>query len=97
MAGASPSPGFYVSASRDLLSWDKPRLLIAGKTLYDDPCGAKRLIAYPSLLDPDAKGRNFDDVGETAALFFSELKVEGCAVTSERRLLRRKVAIKIWS
>jgi hypothetical protein len=91
-------PGFYVTASRDLRAWDKPRLLMAGKTLYDDPCRAGgQLIAYPSLIDPDAKGRNYDDIGDTAELFFSELKVEACAVTSERSLVRRTVAIKVWN
>lgn len=92
-----PEPGFYVTASRDLLAWDKPRLLVAGKTLYDDPCGSGgRLIAYPSLLDRDAKGRNFDDVGDTAELYFTTMKVEGCEITSERSLVRRKVAVKVW-
>ena len=92
-----PEPGFYVTASRDLLVWDKPRLLLAGKTLYDDPCGAGgRLIAYPSLLDREAAGRNFDDVGDTAELFFSVLKVDGCSANSERSLMRRKVAIDVW-
>ena len=62
-----PEPGFYATASRDLLRWDKPRFVFPGKTLYDDPCGAGRLIAYPSLLDPDGKSRNFDDAGEKAA------------------------------
>ena len=92
-----PESGFYATASRDLLDWDKPRLVLAGKTLYDDPCGAKGvLIAYPSLLDREAKGRNFDDVGDAAELYYATLRVEGCAVTSERSLLRRKVAIKLW-
>jgi hypothetical protein len=89
--------GFYTTSSRDLLVWDKPRLLLAGATLYDDPCGSGgRLIAYPSLIDPEAHGRNFDDVGDTAELYFASLKVEGCKVTSERDLLRRRVAIKVW-
>ena len=54
------------------------------------------LIAYPSLLDPDAKGRNFDDVGEGALLTYASLRVEGCAITSDRDLLRRPVAIRVW-
>jgi hypothetical protein len=96
-AGAEfPEPGFYVTSSSDLLTWDKPRLLIAGKTLYDDPCTAGgRMIAYPSLIDRDAKGRNFDDVGDAADLYFTTLKVDGCKITSERDLLRRRVAIKV--
>jgi hypothetical protein len=92
-----PEAGFYYAASRDLLAWGKPRLLMAGKTLYDDPCASGgRLIAYPSLIDREAQGRNFDDVGDGADLYFSTLKVEGCEITSDRDLVRRRVAIKVW-
>lgn len=95
--GEFPEAGFYTTASRDLVTWDKPRLLLAGKTLYDDPCrSGGRLISYPTLLDPQAEGRNFDDVGARAELFFATLKVEGCQVTSDRDLVRRPVAIEIW-
>jgi hypothetical protein len=92
---AFPQSGFYATASRDLIAWDAPRLVLAGKTLYDDPCGAGSLISYPSLVDGEATGRNFDDVGDAAHLYFATLKVEGCAVTSHRDLLRRRVAIKV--
>ena len=92
-----PEPGFYSTSSRDLLRWDKPRLLLAGKTLYDDPCtSGGRLISYPSLIDPEAEGRNFDDVGGSADLYYATLKVEGCQITSDRDLLRRRVAIQVW-
>lgn len=95
--GRFPESGFYWSASRDLVTWDAPRLLLAGTTLYDDPCKAKgRLIAYPSLLDPQAEGRNFDDVGAGALLTYATLRTEGCTITSDRDLVRRPVAIKVW-
>lgn len=96
-AGDFPESGFYWTSSRDLLTWDRPRLLLAGTTLYDDPCGARDgLIAYPSLLDPAATGRNFDDTGDTALLTYVTLRTEGCAITSDRDLLRRPLAIKVW-
>ena len=89
--------GFYWTTSRDLIAWDQPRLLLEGATLYDDPCTATApLIAYPSLLDPDAKGRNFDDVGDAALLTYATLRTEGCTITSDRDLLRRPVAIRVW-
>jgi hypothetical protein len=92
-----PEAGFYTTSSRDLVTWDKPRLLLAGKTLYDDPCGSGgRLISYPSLLDPEAEGRNFDDIGANADLYYVTLRVEGCQVTSDRDLLRRRVAVQVW-
>ena len=96
-AGDFPESGFYWTSSRDLLTWDRPRLLLAGATLYDDACGAPGgLIAYPSLLDPAATGRNCDDTGDTAFLTYVTLRTEGCAITSERDLLRRPLVIKVW-
>lgn len=95
--GAFTESGFYWTTSRDLTTWDVPRLLMAGATLYDDPCKAgARLIAYPSLLDPGAEGRNFDNVGERALLTYATLQVEGCTITSDRDLVRRPVAVKVW-
>ena len=95
--GVFPQSGFYWTTSSDLLAWDQPRLLLAGPTLYDDACAAAGdLVAYPSLLDPGATGRNFDDVGDTALLTYATLRHEGCTVTSERDLVRRIVAIKVW-
>lgn len=95
--GDFPRSGFYWTSSRDLIAWDRPRLLLAGTTLYDDPCKAGgEIIAYPSLIDPAAQGRNFDDVGERALLTYATLRTEGCTVTAERDLVRRPVAIKVW-
>jgi hypothetical protein len=89
--------GFYWTSSRDLIAWDTPRLLLEGATLYDGPCKATApLIAYPSLLDPAAEGRNFDDVGDGALMTYVSLRVEGCTITSDRDLLRRPVAIRVW-
>lgn len=89
-------PGFYTTSSRDLIRWDEPRLLLAGTTLYDDPCrSGGALIAYPSLIDRDAQGRNFDDAGDTADLYYASLRVEGCTVTSDRHLVRRRVTLRV--
>ncbi len=92
-ADVFPVDGFYYATSRDLLHWSLPRLLLAGKTLFSDLCTAgPSVIAYPSLLDPSAKGRNFDDVGRAPFLYYTEIKVANCA-TGERRLVRRRLAI----
>lgn len=89
--------GFYWTTSRDLLAWDQPRLLLAGATIYDDPCTAPGgLIAYPSILDPAATGRNFDDAGDTALLTYVTLETEGCTITSNRDLMKRPLAISVW-
>jgi hypothetical protein len=92
---AFPQPGFYVAASRDLLAWSPPRLLLAGKTLYNDACKAEGpLVAYPSLLDRGAKSRNFEDVGDEAELYYALMPVKGCEVTADRDLVRRRVTIR---
>ncbi len=89
-----PVSGFYVAASRDLIAWSDPRLLLPGPTLYDDPCrSGPQLIAYPSILDSRDPSRNFDRAGQHPDLYYTTLAVEGCTVTSRRTLLRRPLVI----
>jgi hypothetical protein len=91
--GAFPVDGFYYATSNDLLHWSEARLLTAGKTLFSDLCTAgPSVIAYPSLLDPKAKSRNFDDAGDGAYLYFTMIKVDHCE-TGQRVLMRQKIAI----
>lgn len=92
-AGAFPVDGFYYATAKDLLRWSPPRLLLAGKTLFSNLCAAgPSIIAYPSLLDPTAKGRNFDDVGNAPFLYYAKIKVANCA-TGARQLVRQRLAI----
>jgi hypothetical protein len=91
--GAFPVDGFYYASSTNLLDWSDARLLLAGNTLFSDLCaGGPSVIAYPSLLDPHAMGRNFDDVGDDAYLYFTLIKVDHCK-TGQRLLMRQKIAI----
>ncbi|MCW6510369.1 hypothetical protein [Lichenifustis flavocetrariae] len=95
-AGVFPVSGLYAATSHDLLHWSLPRLILAGATNYDDPCHAgARMIAYPSLIDPAAQGRNFDDVGATADLYFASMAVAGCSITGDRVLMRQPVMLKV--
>jgi hypothetical protein len=90
-----PLPGIYYATAKDLTRWSTPRLLIAGKTLYDDPCkSGGRIVSYPSLVDADAKGRNFDNTGNRAFLFYATMKVDGCTITSKRDLIRFPIRIR---
>jgi hypothetical protein len=88
-----PVSGFYTATSRDLITWSEPTLLLETPTLYDNACGAEVLRSYPSLIDPLSQSRNFEDVGETAYLTYSEMRVEGCAHTADRMLTWQKVRI----
>ena len=89
-----PVSGFYYATSRDLISWSEPRLLLATKTLYDNACGAGRLNSYPSILDEQAKTRNFEDTGDEAWLYYASMRVDGCSHTGDRTLLRRRIVIR---
>ena len=91
--GAFPLDGFYVATSRDLLHWDAPKLLLAGRTLYDDLCKVgSTIIGYPTMLDPASTARNFDEVGDHPDLLFTTMAVAGCQ-TGRRLLLRRGLTI----
>jgi hypothetical protein len=93
--GAFPVSGFYQASSADLLHWSAPRLLLAGETLYDDPCSAPgELVNYPSVLASDSRSRDYEDVGAHAWLYYAALRTKGCEVTSERVLLRRPLRIE---
>ena len=91
---AFPVSGFYAAASRDLLHWSEPRLVLAATTNYDDPCkSGGRLVAYPTLLDPGSGSRNFDEAGSTADLFYTSMRVDGCSITDDRTMIRQSVTL----
>src|SRR5215204_5297509 len=60
------------------------------------PVRCERVHRLPVAPRSRGQGRNFDDVGDAAELYFATLRIEGCTVTSDRNLVRRKVAIKVW-
>ena len=92
-AGAFPVSGFYYATSRNLTEWSEPRLLLATKTLFDDACGADRLRSYPSLLDPDSTDRNFMTTGDRPWLYYADMRIDGCAHTSDRSLTRARLRV----
>lgn len=89
-----PTSGIYAVSSPDLINWSVPKRIFETKTLYDDPCGAKSLNSYPTLIDRDAKTRNFEDTGDTPDLYLSRMRIDGCKHTGDRVLMRTKVRIK---
>jgi hypothetical protein len=93
--GRFPVAGIYAAASRDLKAWSEASLVLATKTLYDQPCGAGFLNSYPTLIDRDAKTRNFEDTGDAPELYLSRLRVDGCTHTGDRKLVRMRVRIGV--
>ena len=94
--GNYPKSGFYLAASRDLVRWQAPSLVLETKTLYDKPCGADALRSYPVLIDEKAETRNFEDIGDEALLFYTQMRIEGCNHTSDRKLIARKIRISTY-
>ena len=93
--GDFPVDGFYYATAKTLTGWSLPRLLLAGKTLYNGPCDSSgKVVSYPSLLDEQASGRNFDDTGSSPWLYYTELATKGCEFTGLRKLVRVKLEIK---
>jgi len=93
--GRFPVSGFYAAASRDLKFWSEAKLILATKTNYDEPCGAGVVHSYPALIDPAATTRSFEDVGDSADLYFTRMRIDGCTHTSDRTLIRVPVSIGI--
>ncbi len=91
--GDFPTDGFYTATSRDLLRWSAPRLLLAGRTLYNDLCASgPTIIGYPALIDDTSPSRNFDTIGDHPDLLFTTMTVTGCQ-TGRRVLLRQRLTI----
>lgn len=97
--GRFATTGLYYATSRDLIHWSQAALLAATLNTHQ-PCGASGdvnrdgwITSYPSMLDPDAKGRNFDDAGDAPFLYYARIKNVGCNPAGERALMRQRVAI----
>ncbi len=95
-SGQLAQSGFYLSSSSDLLTWSAPTLVLQTKSFYDSACGTDFVRNYPVLIDGGAESRNFEDIGDEALLFYSETRVSGCTLTSDRRLIARKLRISSY-
>ncbi len=86
--GGSGNGGFYYSLSQDLVKWSKRRLLMSGHIPSTGICAEDRPIAYPSILDADSAGRNFEFSDGSSYLYFTRFHFDGCSMTSDRDLVR---------
>jgi hypothetical protein len=86
--GLDGPPGFYIQASRDLMHWSKPSLVMTlGDAQAADGPG-KWSYDYPSLLDPASYDRNFSTVSESPYLYY--VRMGG----SSRALIRRQIKLQ---
>ena len=84
--------GVYYTTSPDLLRWSESRLLLEAPSELDKTC--KPPVHYPSMLDPASQSRNFETVGDTAYIYYTQYNVKGCQVSLDRDLRRLPVAIE---
>ena len=83
--------GFYYAFSQDLITWTRRRPLMEVPLPFtvDDPTDVS--YAYPSLIDPDSPGFNFEFTDDGAYLYFTRFN-EGQG-SNDRDLLRVQVQI----
>lgn len=91
--GTFAASGFYLAASRNLIDWSAPTLVLAGPLLGESPCGQAAILAYPALIDPASGTRNFEDVGDVAELAYTRIATRGCDLVHDRAIVLRRVRI----
>ncbi len=86
-----PNPfGFYYALSEDLVNWE-PRVPLLEVRLPWRASGPETTYIYPTLIDHDAPGQNFDTSGAEAYLYFTRLNFGSGHL--DRDLMRVRVAI----
>jgi len=88
-------PGLYVFASYDLVHWSSPNLVVSTEALRKAEPPGQWAYLYFSLLDPEAKDRNFATVSRMPYVYYVRLDNNHGPYT--RVLLRRRIKISISS
>jgi len=91
---AGVHPAFVVSESADLFTWSAPKPIMQTGPAVAGECGNRPQRVLPSLLDPDSPSRNFETIGDTAYLYFTQFHFDGCTGTLDRDLIRVPVSIR---
>jgi hypothetical protein len=84
--------GIYYSTSDDLVHWTPRKLITEVESRDTHECGEPDPVAYPSVLDPKSKSRNFETTGKQAYLYFTRYSYEACRETLDRDLVRTPIA-----
>jgi hypothetical protein len=91
-----PVEGIYYATAKDFLHWSLPKLLRAGPTFSANFCTTDNIVAYPSILSEDSTGRNFDNFGDKAFLYFTIVTTQKCHA-GPRLLMRQPLEIEAES
>ena len=79
--------------SKDMLHWGPHTTLLDRPDMSSRDCTDVERYGYPSVLDPQAPGRNFDLIDKTPYLFLTRFHVEGCKLSPDRDLVRFELRI----
>jgi hypothetical protein len=80
--------------SRDMQHWGPSRTLLDKPDMTSKNCSDTYRYGYPSLLDPDAGGRNFDVIGSAPLLFMTRFHVGKCGLPPNRDLVWMQLDVK---
>ncbi len=94
----TPTCGFWLSLSRDLVEWEPPQL-IRETALPFPPCDSNLVFrargiqyeAYPSIIDHEAPDRSFTLADRTAHLYFMQNRGTPANGYLDRDLVRQRV------
>jgi hypothetical protein len=93
--GRPQATGVYFSVSSDLIHWSDRRLLMPATTVQTYRCGQSPPIAYPAILDPDSRSRNFATSNRRFYLYFTQLRYQECTRTPDRDLVRVPIEVRV--
>jgi hypothetical protein len=92
--GTPPVTGLFATTSPDLLHWSMPTLLWHAGLLFKFDCADRDIVFYPTLLDPASPSRNFEEVGDRAALYLTRFNLDACRLGADRDLIRIPVELR---
>jgi hypothetical protein len=98
MRGAAPvvEIEFRFTTSSDLIKWSPSKVIMTED--YETHCTDKSIprVAYPSMIDPSSKDRNFGTVGNKAYIYFTRYNTSNqCKITLDRDLVRVPITIEL--
>ncbi len=88
-----PQGSIAMAWSKDMLHWGSHITLINRPDMSSRNCSDIERYGYPSVLDAEASGRNFDVIGKTPYLFLTRFHVKDCKLSSNRDLVRFELRI----
>lgn len=86
-------PGLYMLASRDLITWSKPRLVISTSDMLMQEEPGKWGYGYFSILDPTSRDRNFSTIKDNAYMYY--VRFDQKHPPYDRAVMRRRIGIGI--